>query len=152
FQNVLTRLKAGLAHGLPVLAVALADPAHVLRTESEPRNLDLRQRDRDDVLALPPDQLALGQVLAKCLLDLAADNLIEALDVAVDAMEHHRSLSEKRRRNTTETQRARRKEGGMSANRGSAGGARGALRKCHDGRPFSLRNSVLSVPRWSISV
>jgi hypothetical protein len=88
---VLARLAARLAfHGVARLPVALADAAHRSRREAETRDLDLRQRDRDDVLALPPDQLALCEVLAEVLPDDAPHDLLEALHVALDLAQHQR--------------------------------------------------------------
>src|SRR5690606_3736607 len=51
------------------LALALPDAAHVPAAEAEVRELDLRQRDRDQLLAAPPDQLAPGEVPLEVLLD-----------------------------------------------------------------------------------
>jgi hypothetical protein len=68
----------------------LAHPARLLRPEAEARDLDLGKGDGDEVLALLADELALGQVLAELLLDDAADDLLEALDVTLDLPEHGR--------------------------------------------------------------
>src|SRR5207249_3593238 len=59
------------------LAVALADAAGTLLAEAELGNFDLRQGDRDKVLALAADQLAAADVLAKVALHLAANDLAE---------------------------------------------------------------------------
>src|SRR6185312_9205791 len=77
-QRVLSRLVARLAAAVGVgirLAQAVADlplplphPAAIAAAEPEPRHRDLRQWDRDQVLALPPDQLALRDVLPQVLL------------------------------------------------------------------------------------
>src|SRR5205814_524590 len=68
-QRVLARLIARLARAVGVrvtLAQAVADvagplpdAAPVLAAEAEARPVDLRQRDRDQILPLAPDQLAL---------------------------------------------------------------------------------------------
>ena len=62
----------------------------VFEAKTEARDLDLRERDGDDVAALAPDQLALGEVLAEVLLDHAAHDLPEALHVPLDLPEHGR--------------------------------------------------------------
>ena len=77
-------------HGIALVALALADAARLLLREAQARDLDLRQRDGDDMLTLLADELALGEVLAEVLLDDAAHDLAEALHVALDAAEHDR--------------------------------------------------------------
>ena len=69
----------------PPVALTLPDAALAPRTEPEAWHLDLRQRDRDEILALAPDELAVGDVLAQVLLDLAAHDVAEARVVAIDA-------------------------------------------------------------------
>src|SRR5207245_872375 len=90
-QDVAAALRAGRAvHALAGLAVALAHAARLLGAEAEAGDLDLGKRDGDDVLALAADQLALGQVLPEFLLDDAAHDLTEPLDVPVDLAKHRR--------------------------------------------------------------
>src|SRR5205085_2035185 len=75
------RALAGLAVAadrLADLAVSLADAALLLRAVLEAGELDLREGDRDEVLALLPEELSLGDVLAQLLLDLPAHDLHEA--------------------------------------------------------------------------
>src|SRR5262249_28630689 len=72
-QRVLARLVARLARAVGVriaLAQAVADVARplpdsapVLAAEPKARPVDLRQRDRHQILPLPPDQLSLRDVL-----------------------------------------------------------------------------------------
>ena len=82
------RLGSGLAaEWLARLTLPLAD-APLLPTEAKAGDLYLRQRDRHNVLALPADQLALGKVLAKLLLDHPPHDLSEALHVSVDLAQH----------------------------------------------------------------
>src|SRR6185436_8918511 len=89
FEDVLAFIQSRLAvqrvAGLPL---ALAHAARGLGAEADAGDLDLRKRDGDDVLPLAADELALGQVLAELLLDDAADDLLEALDVAIDLPKH----------------------------------------------------------------
>jgi hypothetical protein len=64
----LEHVPAGVLAGLLALAafafaVALADPT-AARIVDEARQLDLRDRNRDDALALPSDQFLLSEVLA----------------------------------------------------------------------------------------
>ena len=93
-EDVLARLGPRLRlERLARLALTLTHAAHFLLAKTEPGDLDLREGYGDDVLALPADQLALGQVLPEFLLDDAADDLPESLHVTVDLPEHrgHRS-------------------------------------------------------------
>src|SRR5262249_23473258 len=96
-EDVAARLVAGLPLALAALAaaqgradgaVAGADAAVVLVAVAELRDVDGRQRDADQVLALLADQLAAADVLAEVALDLAADELAEALVVAFDLLAH----------------------------------------------------------------
>src|SRR5690606_26927828 len=61
--------------------------------EAEVRELDLRQRDRDQLLAAPPDQLAPGEVPLEVLLDLAADDVLEPAPIALDTPDHTASTT-----------------------------------------------------------
>src|SRR5262249_39362826 len=76
------------AERLAGLAGALADAAGAFLAVAELRHVDLRQRDADEVLALLADHLAAADVLAEVALDLAADELAEALVVAFDLLPH----------------------------------------------------------------
>ena len=82
------RLLFALAERIAALALALPDAALLLVAELEVRDVDLRQRDRDRVLALLRDHLALRDVLAEVLLDLAADDLAEAAVIEIDLLRH----------------------------------------------------------------
>ena len=94
-QRVLARLIARLARAVGVrvtLAQAVADvagplpdAAPVLAAEAEARPVDLRQRDRDQILPLAPDQLALRDVLPQVLFDLPADDVAEAAVIRIDS-------------------------------------------------------------------
>src|SRR5690606_30453849 len=66
------------------LAVSLARAALLLVAEAEARDVDLRERDRDEILALPPDELALRDVLPEVLADLAAHDGAEAGVILID--------------------------------------------------------------------
>ena len=62
-------LRVALADRIARLAIALAHAALFLIAEPKARDLDLRQRDRDHVLALAADHLAVGDVfLESCLI------------------------------------------------------------------------------------
>src|SRR5262249_13511988 len=69
----LPRLLLTLAERVADLALALPDAALLLVAVLEVRDVHARQRDRDGVLTLLRDHLALRDVLAEVLLDLAAD-------------------------------------------------------------------------------
>ena len=103
-EAVLTGALAGLlaalallallaAHRIAGVAVALAGAALLLVAEAEARDIDLRNRDGDEVLALAPDQLALRDVLAKVLPDLAANDRAEPRVILID-LQGHRTCSE----------------------------------------------------------
>jgi hypothetical protein len=63
---------------------ALADSSGVAAIKREARDVDLRDRDADEVLALAADHVALRDVLAKPLANLAADDVAEAPVVLID--------------------------------------------------------------------
>jgi hypothetical protein len=104
-QRVLAGLIAGPARTVGVriaLAQAVADVARplshappILAAEPKPRPVDLGQRDRDQILSLPPDQLALRDVLAQVLLDLPAHDVAETAMVGIDSQRHldHRQIT-----------------------------------------------------------
>ena len=76
---------AGFAFSRLALAVALATLAARVVAEDEARQLDLRQRNRDRVIAGAPDQLARREVAAQIRADAAAHDLTEARAVGLDA-------------------------------------------------------------------
>src|SRR5205823_12332203 len=106
-EDVAGGLVAGAGAGLALagrervadVAVALADADGALLAEAELGDLDLRQRDRDEVLALAADQLAAADVLGQPALDLAADDPAEPLVIALDPLPHD---APPRKRATTE--------------------------------------------------
>src|SRR5690606_32428550 len=71
----------------------LADAAQVTTAVTEAGQLDLRHGDRDQFLALPPDELAAGDVPLEVLLDLAADDLLEPPAIALDTPDHTASTT-----------------------------------------------------------
>ncbi len=79
-----------LADRIADLAIALPDAALLLVAVLEVRDVDRRNRDRDRVLALLAEHLALRDVLAKVLFDLAADDLAEAAVIEIDLLRHQR--------------------------------------------------------------
>src|SRR5690606_30226501 len=84
----LPRLLLALTERVADLTVALPHAALLLVAVLEVRDVDARDRDRDRVLALARDHLALGDVLAQVLLDLAADDLTEPAVVEIDLLRH----------------------------------------------------------------
>src|SRR5262249_36621913 len=83
----------GRGQRLAGFALTLADAAGALLAVAELRQLDLRQRNADQILALLADHLAAADVLAQVALDLAADELAEPLVVLVDLLSHGRPPS-----------------------------------------------------------
>src|SRR5204862_1868363 len=73
----------GREHG-PHLALALADAGLLLGREHEVRDVDAGQRNRDEILPLAADQLALGHEAPKLLADAAAHDLAKARVVSVN--------------------------------------------------------------------
>ena len=61
--------------------------------EAEARDVDLRDRDGDDVFALLTEKLALGDVLLEVLTDLAADDVAEPGMILIDLQAHLVSVS-----------------------------------------------------------
>src|SRR5207237_10289047 len=100
-QLDLEDVAAGLVAGLRVsvvlrrgqrlagVAVALADATGALLAVAELRQLDLRQRDADQVAPLLADHLAAADVLTQVALHLAAHDLAEALMIALDFLSHY---------------------------------------------------------------
>src|ERR1019366_6890406 len=82
------------AHRIAGIAFALPRSPALAVAEREVRDVDLRDRDRDDVFAVTTDQLALRDVLAQVLPDPAADDRAEARVILVDLQGHRfRSLT-----------------------------------------------------------
>src|SRR5262249_10705732 len=75
------------------IAIALSGAAGTLLTVTKLRNVDLRQGDADEVLALLADHLAAADVLAEVAFHLAADDLAEALMIAFDSLSHSSTLA-----------------------------------------------------------
>src|SRR5262245_58130234 len=72
-------------HDGPDVALALAHAAALARIVDEVGQVDLGEGDADEVAAFAADQLAAGDVLAEVALDPAADNLLEAIVILIDA-------------------------------------------------------------------
>ena len=70
------------------LAFTLADTAGIAAAEAEVRQLDLRDRNADEILPLLTDQLSLRNVSLQVLLDLAADDLPESKIILLDVEDH----------------------------------------------------------------
>ena len=72
-------------------ALALSDAVLAL-AEAEGRQLDLRNRDADEVLPLLADHFAVGDVLLQILLDAASDDLPEPKMILFDVKNHKRFM------------------------------------------------------------
>src|SRR5205814_280787 len=91
-EQMLAWLVAGLALGvlrifteyIPRIAVALPHPARLLRPETKMRNVNLRQRDGDKLLALLAEHLPLRNVLAQVLFDFSANDLAKSPVILID--------------------------------------------------------------------
>jgi hypothetical protein len=70
------------------LSLALPDAARLLAAKDEARNVDLRDGDRHQVLALSAQDLALGNVLAQVLANAPAHDLAKARMVSIDLQRH----------------------------------------------------------------
>src|SRR6266545_379215 len=104
FEDVAARLIAGAAlvalrcrQGVARLALALADAAGAFLTVAELRQVDLRQGDADEILALLADQLAAADVFSQVCLHLAPDDLPEALVIAFNLLPHGRLPSKRKK-------------------------------------------------------
>ncbi len=75
------------ADGGAFVPVALPDAGHLLPSVSDLGQLDLRQRNRDDLAAALADQLAARDVLAQVLLDATPDDGVESLPVPLDPLD-----------------------------------------------------------------
>src|SRR5437879_4619766 len=71
------------SQGRTRIAVALAGAGGALLSVAKLRNVDLRQRNADEIFAFLADHLAAADVLAEVALNLAADNLFESLMIAL---------------------------------------------------------------------
>jgi hypothetical protein len=83
-------------HGVAGLALALPDAPLLLVAEAKLRHVDLRDGDADGVFALPPEELALGDVPPEVVADLAPYDVSESRVILVD-LESHRVSSHTRR-------------------------------------------------------
>src|SRR5690606_19671175 len=70
------------------IAIALAHASLALLAKGEPRNLNLRDGDGHQVLALFSDHLAMRNVIAKPLADLPANDIAKSGVVALDLKCH----------------------------------------------------------------
>src|SRR6185503_15844140 len=86
-------LRIALADRIAGLAVALPRSALLAIAEAEARDLDLRHRDGDLVLALAADHLAVGDVLLEVLLDLALHDVAEAAVISLNVIDQTNPLS-----------------------------------------------------------
>ena len=73
-------------------AVPLPGPARPLLAVAELRDLDLRQRNADEMLPLLADHLTARDVLTEVGFHLPSDNLAEALDIMIDLLAHSMCL------------------------------------------------------------
>ena len=81
-------LIARLTERIPRLALTLRNAATLLVGEAKARNVDLRDRDGDELFALFAEQLALGDKAPQVLPDFAANDLLEARVVLVNPQGH----------------------------------------------------------------
>src|SRR5262249_52490926 len=96
FEDVAARLVAGLrvavgvwlGERLPRLTGTNADAAGVLLSVAELREVDLRQRDRHEIVALFADHLTAADVFRKVAFHLPADQFAEPLEVLVNLLSH----------------------------------------------------------------
>jgi hypothetical protein len=79
------------SEGLANLSFADADSARILLSVTELGNLNRRQRDADQIVALLSDHFPAADVLRKVALHLAADDLPEALQIAFNFLSHDSS-------------------------------------------------------------
>ncbi len=80
----LALLWLALPDGITRFAVPLSKAALFLVSETETRNLDLRQRDSDSVLPFTADHLAVGHVLLEVVLDLPFYDVSKTSMIAPD--------------------------------------------------------------------
>jgi hypothetical protein len=97
-QNVLAGVLSRLTRAVPFgflasdavadVALPLTDPAALLFSEREARDVDLRDRNRHHVLALAAEHFALRDVAAQVLPDLAAYDAAEPRVILIDLQRH----------------------------------------------------------------
>ncbi len=112
FEDVLARRIAGLAGSVLTVAGAadrradvartLADAARAFRAVAELGEVDLRHRDRDQLAPGLADHLAVSDVLPQVGLDLAADDLLEAVRIVFDFAHHGRGPRRRKHRTGTD--------------------------------------------------
>jgi hypothetical protein len=78
---------------VPTVAFPLAGASGALLAVAELRDVDLRQGDADEVLALLADHLAAADVLAQVTFHLTADDFAEPLVVAFNLLAHGSPLA-----------------------------------------------------------
>jgi len=83
----LTGLRLALAKRIPRVALALSH-ATLLVAVAKARDVDLRNRNGNYILALAAQQLTLGDVLAQILADFTANDMAEAPVILVDLQGH----------------------------------------------------------------
>jgi len=99
FYDVLARTLAGLAalrrlfarlaaHRISRLTVPLSGAPLLTIAETEPWDIDLRDRNRNEILPLSTDHLPLRNVFAQVLPDTPADDVAESGMILVDLERH----------------------------------------------------------------
>src|SRR5262245_39152735 len=91
----LAALAIGVAGGdrLADLAVALSHAAAAVLAVPEMGHVELRQRDADQVIPLPANHLAVGDIFPQVIAYFSADDLFEPRRVAVDFHDHRAGAS-----------------------------------------------------------
>src|SRR5699024_10611391 len=82
-------LLAVTADGIARIAVPLPRASGLLVREAETRNVDVGDRDRNEIFAFATDELALRDVLAQVLANASPDDVAKSRVVLVD-LEGHR--------------------------------------------------------------
>src|SRR5262249_11124995 len=82
------RLSIALADDVAGLPLPLPHAALLLVAVAEMRNVDLRQRNRHTARAFARHHLAVADVLAQVLFDLAADDLAETSMIEINFLTH----------------------------------------------------------------
>src|SRR5687767_12886358 len=93
-----TRIAAGFAIALSFvvaardwlsrLAITLSNSTSTVMPVPKMRDIQLRQRDADQVLALTADQLAVGHILPQIFANFPPHDFSEASSVAIDLHRH----------------------------------------------------------------
>ena len=81
---------AGATNRRADIARTLADPATVLAPVTELGDLNLRQRDGNQLATRLADHLAVRDIFPQVGLDLATDDLLEPVGVSIDFSNHGR--------------------------------------------------------------